>query len=626
MRFAAITSLLLLSTIPGCSNGDGEASPDGGVENRAPTANAGVDRTVGRGTRVSLDGRSSSDPDSDPLAYSWLLATAPATSTAALSDPESATPELVLDVVGVYELSLIVDDGELSSAPDLVRITVAEGMPVARAGADQSVARGTVVVLDGTDSSDVDGDPLSYAWSLAAAPAGSAAAIADTTAAETTLSPDLPGQYLVDLVVDDGTSSSAPDRVVITATNAAPVVSAGADLQTEVGETVQLVGTASDAEGDPLEVMWTITEQPASSAAAPATPSALTTTLTLDEPGVYRLTLTASDGFVSASDEVLVLTAPDLIVLTHDVVDAEYSRPLDRIVLISDDTSGLSILDPETGDELEVDLPVAPMSVSVSPNGLQAVVGHDGWVSVVDLVTATVSATWPSSAIGGDVIHGGNGYAYMIPQVDQWQYVRCVAIATGAETLGSGLMRAGSRGRRHPTQSAFYLADRDLSPSDIEKHSIAAGVSDLLYDSPYHGDYAMCGNLWFSEEGLRIFTACGNVFRASTNQSVDMTYNGSLSDTDYLGHLDHSSAAQLVAVLPLNGWDEEDADTRIDLYDDEFLAFDGSIVLPGMPIGSEWVQTHGMFVFFDQDGSALYAILKATPMAGVTRTVIWRAL
>ena len=74
----------------------------------------------------------------------------------------------------------------------------------------------------------------------------------------------------------------------------------------------------------------------------------------------------------------------------------------------------------------------------------------------------------------------------------------------------------------HPSGDYIYGADQGIFPSDIEKYDIRSGNLIYLYDSPYHGDYAMGGNLWISEDGLRIFTALGNVFRSSVNQDTDM--------------------------------------------------------------------------------------------------------
>ena len=50
----------------------------------------------------------------------------------------------------------------------------------------------------------------------------------------------------------------------------------------------------------------------------------------------------------------------------------------------------------------------------------------------------------------------------------------------------------------------------------------------------------MCGNLWFSEDGRRIFTACGNVFRSATSKAEDMTYNGKM---DGVGQIEQARAS-----------------------------------------------------------------------------------
>ncbi|MDD5711516.1 MAG: PKD domain-containing protein, partial [Smithellaceae bacterium] len=88
--------------------------------------------------------------------------------------------------------------------------------PVANAGPDQAVKTGTLVQLDGSASSDPDGDAITYKWTIVSQP-GSATLTGDTTAAPS-FTPDKDGTYTLQLVVSDGETASAPDTVIITAT------------------------------------------------------------------------------------------------------------------------------------------------------------------------------------------------------------------------------------------------------------------------------------------------------------------------------------------------------------------------------------------------------------------------
>ena len=60
---------------------------------------------------------------------------------------------------------MIVGDGEFSSAPDTVAITVLGNVsPVANAGGPQTVVEGHEVTLSGSGSSDSNNDEISFEW------------------------------------------------------------------------------------------------------------------------------------------------------------------------------------------------------------------------------------------------------------------------------------------------------------------------------------------------------------------------------------------------------------------------------------------------------------------------------
>ena len=95
--------------------------------------------------------------------------------------------------------------------------------PISDAGPDKSVFfTGETVAVDGGNSSDVDGDPITFSWVLISAPDGSRAELLDPTAEILKFVVDVFGEYVVQLIVNDGALDSAPDTVTITTENSTP--------------------------------------------------------------------------------------------------------------------------------------------------------------------------------------------------------------------------------------------------------------------------------------------------------------------------------------------------------------------------------------------------------------------
>ncbi|GJL60996.1 MAG: hypothetical protein NPIRA03_38530 [Nitrospirales bacterium] len=185
------------------------------TQNSKPVAHAGQDQTVPVGSIVTLTGAGSYDVDRDSLIFQWALIAKPTGSIATLSISTSIQPTFGADLVGIYVAQLIVNDGMENSDPVTVTITAGNSPPVANAGQDQHVPVFSLVTLNGSGSHDADGDALSFQWSLESRPQGSAATLLNPTFAQPTIIPDIPGIYVVTVVVSDGKASSDPDTVAI---------------------------------------------------------------------------------------------------------------------------------------------------------------------------------------------------------------------------------------------------------------------------------------------------------------------------------------------------------------------------------------------------------------------------
>jgi|GEM_PF-749271 len=221
---------------------------DGTVENTPPVAVAELTNTdtVLTCETVFLDGTGSSDPDGDPiLGYDWSLEGAPAGSILATADIEDASdpsPMFVPDEEGTFTFGLIVTDGADDSAMATLDVEVLSrgynSAPVADAGHDQSYSDSAactstaygytcndcstvVFVLDGTSTTDADGDDLIYSWTSPSAYAS--LSNEDSDVASLTVS-GVPATYGttttesidVDLEVRDCEGEISTDTVTIT--------------------------------------------------------------------------------------------------------------------------------------------------------------------------------------------------------------------------------------------------------------------------------------------------------------------------------------------------------------------------------------------------------------------------
>jgi hypothetical protein len=198
-----------------------QCTEDEDIPGEPPIADAGADIEVPiniAGT-VVLSASNSSDPDGDPLTYNWTLLEQPRGSTATINNDNEMNASINPDAIGTYRVQLSVDDGNHPPQTDEKRIDILEAAgspPVADAGDDQTVQVNTTVALDGTASSDPDGDITAYQWSLSSNPVGAQVSIQNADQAEASFVPDLTGNYVFRLRVSDALNQSSTDNVAIT--------------------------------------------------------------------------------------------------------------------------------------------------------------------------------------------------------------------------------------------------------------------------------------------------------------------------------------------------------------------------------------------------------------------------
>ena len=140
--------------------------------------------------------------------------------------------------------------------------------PVADAGAAQTGTVAQLVQLAGT-CTDIDNDATMPTWSFTSKPAASASVLSSTGVLNPSFMPDAAGNYVLQLICNDGKADSAPSTVTITVTVAAPAMS------------LSLLDTGLVGVGRAADVRITLS--------APAPAGGLVVTLTSDDPSILAV-------------------------------------------------------------------------------------------------------------------------------------------------------------------------------------------------------------------------------------------------------------------------------------------------------------------------------------------------
>jgi hypothetical protein len=291
--------------------------------------------------------------------------------------------------------------------------------------------------------------------------------------------------------------------------------------------------------------------------------------------------------------------------LAYTPVDAQYSTVLDRIVMVSANPNQLHVYNPVTQTDVQVGLPKPPLSVSVSPDGMYAAVGHDALVSYVNLATASIVQTYGVSFTVQTVVLGESWIYVLAPNVVS------IDIATGAVTTGNSVYDING-GRLDAALNAIYaVGENGFVNFDVSTGPIAGQTSSSYY--PYH---QICGSVWLSPDGSRLYDGCATVFNASATPTLDMRYLTTLNGTPSVGALTTSAALQQVALIQNSSAYPTGNDGMVTLSGSNYLQPIGQFVLSGFTAGGASLTPHGKWIFFNSASTNIFVVIEGQTSSG----------
>lgn len=307
--------------------------------------------TVGAGSPISFT-VTGTDPDpGDTLQMNsgglpsgaTMTPTLPRTGSSPLTSTFNWTPA-ASTTNSAYAVSFTISDQNGLAAQCAVTINVTarptNRPPVANAGAAQTVNEGSTVTLDGSASSDPDGNTLTYAWQVISA-TGPAISLSSATAVAPTFSATDNGVYVLRLTVDDGHGATSSADVRVTVLNVAPTATATNDGPNYWGVAIAFTGSATDPSTADTAAGFTGAWTFGDSASA----AGMTAAHAYATPATYTASFTATDkdGGLSAPATTRVVVNKRPTALSCADTNATFGFPVAFTSSLTDTFANLTI-------------------------------------------------------------------------------------------------------------------------------------------------------------------------------------------------------------------------------------------------------------------------------------------
>ena len=340
----------------------------------APVVDAGPDQTVDEGALVVFDGSGSTD-NVGIVNYTWTF------SDRAQVALHGDRPSYRFDHPGVFVLTLTVTDAAGNWKASTMTVNVRDiTPPVANAGPDQNVNEGTVVVFDGSGSSD-SGDIVNYTWAF---DYGNSSIM--VYGISPTFKFDVPGVYFVTLNVSDAAGHRHDDVMTLIVKDITPpAADAGQDQRVPVGSRVDLNGSRSTDNDRIATYLWNFNYNGEAQSLAGREVS-----FEFGKGGVYEGVLTVVDRAGNFDEDRINITVVDTGRVTGIVVDKDGQSISGATVFITASNGNISSTRTDANGAFSMDIYHGNFTWKITKNGYQPISGSSS-VKPMDVVQLDLS-------------------------------------------------------------------------------------------------------------------------------------------------------------------------------------------------------------------------------------------
>jgi len=267
-------------------------------------------------SRVRLSS-AAQDPELNRLSYSWSVTTQPTGANATLADAQAATTDASgLTVAGRYVFTVTIRDGTNEVKREVLLNVYAGNQPPVlidvhnRLPVLVTLPENATVLRGG--ALDLEGDKLTYRWSVVSQPPGSAVKLETPDDVKCRVSNiTVPGNHVFKFEAGDGTNTVSENLTVpVHPVNSAPVihpVRATPAVLTLPESATFLSAATSDPEGEAISHWWRVKASPAGAKVVLAKQGGRDTQAGgLSVPGRYVFELTVVDRTKFAAKDVVV--------------------------------------------------------------------------------------------------------------------------------------------------------------------------------------------------------------------------------------------------------------------------------------------------------------------------------